>query len=185
VNEPRFDYDPVTLAARGLLIEESRTNLLTYSEQFDNAAWTKTNATVTANAAVAPDGATTADLLLDNTTNDIHRIFNSFSATSGAAYTMSLFIKAGTSTRNVGLLFGSGFGEKAAIFNPATGAIVAFTSGVTASIQAFSNGWYRAIMTATSDATTSATAQIYICESAAVGYVGNGTGHYIWGAQCE
>ena len=38
---PRLDYDPVTLAPRGILIEEQRTNLLTYSEQFDNAAWQK------------------------------------------------------------------------------------------------------------------------------------------------
>jgi hypothetical protein len=34
----RIDYDPVTLACKGLLFEEARTNLLTYSEQFDNAA---------------------------------------------------------------------------------------------------------------------------------------------------
>jgi len=30
-NQPRFDYDPVTGECKGLLIEESRTNLLTYS----------------------------------------------------------------------------------------------------------------------------------------------------------
>ena len=42
INAPRFDYNPSTLQAKGLLIEESRTNLLTYSEQFDNAAWVKT-----------------------------------------------------------------------------------------------------------------------------------------------
>jgi hypothetical protein len=64
---PRFDYDPVTLLPRGLLIEEARTNLLLYSEQFDNANWTKSSggagvaAVVTANTAIAPDGTLTAD----------------------------------------------------------------------------------------------------------------------------
>ena len=42
----------------------ARVNLLTYSEEFDNGAWTKTNATITANAAVAPNGALTADKLI-------------------------------------------------------------------------------------------------------------------------
>lgn len=31
-NQPRFDYDPVTLACKGILIEEQRTNLFTESE---------------------------------------------------------------------------------------------------------------------------------------------------------
>lgn len=66
---PRFDYDPNTLLGKGVLVEESRTNLLTYSEQFNNAAWAKTNggtgslAVVTADQGVSPDGQTTADNL--------------------------------------------------------------------------------------------------------------------------
>lgn len=60
------DYNPTTGAALGVLVEEARANLLTYSEQFNNAAWTLANVgsttpTVTANAATAPDGTTTAD----------------------------------------------------------------------------------------------------------------------------
>ena len=41
INVPRIDHDPVTGESLGLLIEEARTNLLTYSEQFDNAIWLK------------------------------------------------------------------------------------------------------------------------------------------------
>jgi hypothetical protein len=44
-NQPRFDYDPVTLAPKGLLIDEQRTNRLLRSEEFDDAAWTKNNST--------------------------------------------------------------------------------------------------------------------------------------------
>ena len=36
-NVPRFDHDPVTGESLGLLIEESRTNLVTHSEQLNNA----------------------------------------------------------------------------------------------------------------------------------------------------
>ena len=76
INAPRFDYDPVTLESVGLLIEESRTNLLTYSEQFDNAVWTKSNASITANAIIAPDGTLTADKLVeDGVTKEFDRIF--------------------------------------------------------------------------------------------------------------
>lgn len=41
--------------------ESAATNLALYSEDFTNAAWTKTSITVTANSSVAPDGNTTAD----------------------------------------------------------------------------------------------------------------------------
>ena len=52
----RFDYDPVTLAAKGLLIEEQRTNLLTYSNDLSNVSWVKANITIGA-AITGPDGA--------------------------------------------------------------------------------------------------------------------------------
>ncbi|WP_156920677.1 phage head spike fiber domain-containing protein [Fundidesulfovibrio putealis] len=67
-NKPRYDHDPLTGICKGLLIEEQRTNLLYPSEDFSNAAWTKTRATITANAAVAPDGTMTADKLVEDTT---------------------------------------------------------------------------------------------------------------------
>ena len=65
---PRLDYDPVTLQPKGFLVEEARTNLLLRSEEFDNANWTKSRATVTANAATAPDGTSNADKLVEDST---------------------------------------------------------------------------------------------------------------------
>jgi hypothetical protein len=68
-NQPRFDYNPITLACKGLLIEESRTNLLSYSAGVGGTGWVKTNTgtaslpVVTLNYAVAPDGTTTASRL--------------------------------------------------------------------------------------------------------------------------
>lgn len=42
---PRFTYDPVTLAAEGLWLEESRTNVVLWNRDMTNAVWTKTNCT--------------------------------------------------------------------------------------------------------------------------------------------
>ena len=67
-NVARFDHDPVTRESLGLLVEEARTNLITYSEQLNNTGWFKNLVTVSANAGVAPDGTFTADQV-SNTPN--------------------------------------------------------------------------------------------------------------------
>lgn len=40
-NQPRFDYDPATKLIKGLLIEESQTNLLINSQDATKASWVK------------------------------------------------------------------------------------------------------------------------------------------------
>jgi hypothetical protein len=60
--EPRIDYDPVTGECKGLLIEESRTNLLTYSEQFGN--WSKQSIiSLQEDQMLSPKATMSADLL--------------------------------------------------------------------------------------------------------------------------
>tara|TARA_R100000278_G_scaffold102268_1_gene78757 strand:- start:224 stop:1420 length:1197 start_codon:yes stop_codon:yes gene_type:complete len=93
-NTPRFDHDLVTGKSLGLLIEGSRTNLVTYSEQLDQ--WTLgSHTTVTANAATAPDGTNTADLCVFNARNGTYIISNN-SLISGRTYTASVWAKAVT-----------------------------------------------------------------------------------------
>jgi hypothetical protein len=91
-NLPRFDYDPVTLACRGLLIEESRSNLLTHSSAFNESAWTKTGATITQDSVVSPDGTSNADSLVENTATSTHQVFQILG--TAAAHSFSVYLKA-------------------------------------------------------------------------------------------
>jgi hypothetical protein len=189
INAPRFDYDPVTLAPLGLLIEESRTNLLLYSEQFDNAAWTKTETTVTADAAVAPDGTSPAEKLIPTITNSTHACFQNASVTTGVTYTQSFFAKA--AEYPVLNCYGStGFSGTAFInFNLSTGT-VGTLSGFTGSITPVGNGWYRCVIVATATSTTASGRIIFraspINRTTGGSYTGNGTsGLLVWGAQLE
>src|SRR6056297_1427264 len=75
-----------------LAIEPQRTNLLQYSEEFNNAAWIKDNVTITPNDAVAPDGTTTADKLVEDTSSSQHRIFFD-SNLDNFKSTVSVFLK--------------------------------------------------------------------------------------------
>ena len=95
---PRFDFDPVTRAPRGLLVEEQRTNLVLYSDDFANAAWTKENATATANATAAPDGATTADRLNASAGVGVHSTYTATAITvaTGTNATSTIYVKKGT-----------------------------------------------------------------------------------------
>tara|TARA_R110000868_G_scaffold405080_1_gene684016 strand:- start:428 stop:2359 length:1932 start_codon:yes stop_codon:yes gene_type:complete len=191
---PRFDYDPTTLAAKGLLIEEQRTNLVLYSEQFDNAVWTKTRSSITSNTVVAPDGTLTGDALItDTTVTDTHRIeLLSVAFTSGTTYTLTLFAKA-QSSLNLQLVFlTAAFGiSLRAAFNLQTGQTLVSSSSITAKTTNVGNGWFRCEATATATATATSGFHIslintFAATAAATSFTGDGTsGIYIWGAQLE
>lgn len=150
-NVPRFDYDPVTMACRGLLAEEGRTNLLARSQEFDSASWPATSASVTANNAVAPDGTTTADFLVGAAgTGYFLGVRQAFSYTANTWYTASVYAKAGAATRLV-LATDNGAGYLThALFDLAAGTSASVThpdvaSNLSTSITPVGNGWFRCV----------------------------------------
>lgn len=74
------------------------TNLLTYTEAFNNAAWTKVTTTVSANSTTAPDGTPTADTLTASGINSTTR--QTFTATA-VPYTFSVYLKRKTGSGNI------------------------------------------------------------------------------------
>ena len=199
---PRFDYSVVgvgstvtSVQSLGLLIEESRTNLVTYSEQFDNAAWTKSGATITTNTSEteSPDGSTNAEKLVENTANDSHYISSIFTSTVNTRYTISVFVKSAERTK-VRIAwpvtyYTTGSAAMDYDLSLGTASVVGGSQGSsTASIVAFPNGWYRCIASSTIvNATTSQLPQLLLLNaSGQFTYTGDGTsGIYIWGAQVE
>jgi hypothetical protein len=60
---PRINY-PYTGGSPSILIEPQRTNLLLYSEQFENSYWSKARCFVESNQAIAPNGLIVADKIV-------------------------------------------------------------------------------------------------------------------------
>jgi hypothetical protein len=184
----RFDHNPTTFESLGLEIEEQRTNLLTYSEQFDNAAWTKSQASITANTVVAPDGALTGDKIIASTVDSNHVCTQSISHTSGTSYTLTCFFKAAEITF-ASLTFASGFTgtQINGFYDLSAGSVGAVGAGGAATITPVGNGWYRCSLAITATATASSTVQIRLAASSTLApFAGNDfDGAYIWGAQLE
>jgi hypothetical protein len=185
---PRYDFDPSTVPAtpRGLLIEESRTNVLTYSEQFNDAAWGKTRVTATANATTAPDGTTTADKLVeDSSASNSHFVQNNISV-SAVSYTYSIYAKASERSQFV-IAVGDAMWSTSALFNLSS--ITASTYGGSPSnlsITSVGNGWYRCSFTATASSSGTAAIRIFTATGGNITYTGDGvSGVFIWGAQLE
>ena len=182
----RLDYNPTTGESLGLLIEESRTNLATYSTDFSQAVWTKLNSTVTANVTVAPDSTLTASLLLPNLGSspggEISR--------TGTNGIFSIYVKR-QNARYCGFTTYGYFGGNV-YFDLDTGTVVSGYSfnanfgTVTPAIVSAGNGWYRISITATTD--SSRLFRLFPSATATNGNppTGDGTsGIYIWGAQLE
>lgn len=97
-----------TLWQQGYLCEPQITNRLLYSEDFSNAAWVKTNVTVTANSTAAPDGATTADTLTATAANGT--VIQDLGVVASAKKTGSLWLKRKTGSGNIQLTMDGGTG---------------------------------------------------------------------------
>ncbi len=177
-NTPRFDYDPVTHAAKGLLIEDSRQNAITYSEEMDQ--WTKSQgALVTANAEIAPDGTMTAEYLEPTGGELAYVVPSDRSVNAGKTVTMSIFVKAATSDRMI--FEANDGGTRTSEYDIGSGSIFSSASGNNASIKDVGNGWYRVMMTRTF-INNGDCCNIYIDK---YGNGDAGEGFYVWGAQLE
>jgi hypothetical protein len=179
---PRFDYDPVTLAAKGLLIEEQRTNLVTYSDQF--GSWVNSGATVTANTIAAPSGETSADTIA-RATSVSDSVYNSVTFTGDAVKTISVWIKKGTSPSSLINLYDATatvYRLWADVTWSGTTPVLAFTNGSLISSTNYGNGWWRLELAATT--VTAANTNRFYIHPGRTGSV-NGDTVYCWGAQAE
>ena len=198
-NSPRFDhsYDPVSGSVRslGLLVEEQRSNLITYSEDW-SAYQAKQSLDVTINDITSPDGAETADKLQCNASglsNDgfIQKLQTVTASTK--TYTTSWFVKRGNTDRtNLSTALSGGTYLAVYAYIDWTSSPVSFNYDgnngspvytVHPSLEEYPNGWYRASISITNNNTnTQITNRIYASSRSSTV---SGDYVYAWGSQAE
>jgi hypothetical protein len=152
-------------------------NLLTYSEDFSAADWSKTGVTITANSATSPDGSDTADLVTYTSSNDLKRVSQSISCVVGATYKQSVWVSPNGVTS---IVFRNTSGDRATFSDIGLVSQSAGVSGnfLSASITSSSGGWF--LLEAEFSADT-ASELIYIGSGSTL--TGDDvSGFYIWGA---
>jgi hypothetical protein len=155
----RFDYNPATLAPLGLLIEESRTNLLLRSEDFATT-WSALNVTVATNNANSPAGTLTADTITPAASTAAHIISQSVTVTASTAYSAFVFVRSdGAPFVQIAYDNGASVGAFMNV-NLSTGAITrgpelaGGATNATGSVINIGNGFYRIAVGATHTGTT-------------------------------
>ncbi len=180
LNYPRITYQN----GRGALLSEpQRTNLFIQSQNF--ATYGVYRFTQTLNAVISPDGTQNASKIVETATAGTHQYEPSFSATSGQAYTVSVFAKAAERTQLHIFAFADNgvFNSTDAFYDLAAGTVI---SGTGASIEKWPNGWYRCIRTMTAGATGTGYWGIGIAVNGVASYTGDSSsGIYMWGGQNE
>jgi len=104
IDQARFDHDPVTLVCNGLLIEESRVNLLAGSQTFATSGgspnnWVDTNITRDGTLRTSPDGTNNALRITASAANGT--VISSAAAGLTALRTFSIFLRRVTGTGNI------------------------------------------------------------------------------------
>ena len=138
-HEARFEKE-------GLLIEESRTNLQPYSQEFDNAAWSKSGSSITANSVAAPDGTMTADTLTgDGAASTLKYVISNIDGQPDIFWQHTCYFKKGTNDF-VQMAVG-GISSIYANFDLNTGTLGSYGSFANMQVPTITkvgnNGWYR------------------------------------------
>ena len=188
---PRFDHNPTTGESLGLLVEEARTNLRSQSESIITAnGYGISSATSVASSIAVPTGATSGAsiFVIDSGvgTGDTNlgtiNLGSSISLTNGVVYTSSIFVKsAGGTVLRIRNNAAGGIHDYVLSGAGTAPSITSELQGAT--IQSFSNGWYRCSWTYTAKATAPGSRGDYWGLKT---NVNDGTsGIYLWGAQLE
>jgi len=177
-NKPRIDF--LNNTSGHLMLEPTRTNFLTYSEEFES--WSSGSSYVTANQAVSPDGKTTADELTKN--GSFVQIQNTASVSSGVDWVFSLFAKKNT-TSYITMRIATGSNDVRKYINldtNETGDSGGNQTGfISTTIEDYSNGWKRISIRVTTGGTL-AYCNLYAGQAGNTTYDGE---VYIWGSQLE
>lgn len=192
---PRFDYDPITKTCRGLLVEEQRSNALTYSDSLFLSGWAGVNVNRASASVVFPGGVSGGSSLQDTTTNDRHIAYKIFTS-AAATYCQSMYFAKGT-LRYVQLQLAGPATSYGVVADLETG-VITDTNSVGAVVGQFhgikdaGNGFWRVwcghTITAGTSYTVVATSNSATPAYSASGnptYAGTGQLLYAYGAQVE
>lgn len=165
-------------------------NLLPYSGQLDNAAWTKGGCSIVADAVNDPDGVQTADEIVEDNAAGNHAPYQTNKSTDGSSqYTYLARLKANTRTKAKIRLTTEGFpATPEADFDLTLGTNTGSAGVDAAGIVNEGGGWYTCWLKATSDAVTALQQLVVFLADAggAIAYVGDGTSSlYCGGVQFE
>jgi hypothetical protein len=147
-----------------------RRNLLTYSEQFDNAIWTKASVGVTPNTVAAPDGSGATADTITTVAAPSNGLYETVAVQPGAVYVGSVSRKLGTMTE----------AQYRVAFYDATNAAFIASDVATVNVD-LGGGWYRSYYAITVPATCTSIRFYPYRNSANIGVA---TVH-LWGAQLE
>ena len=180
---------------RTTLLEGASANNCLQSQTLATSPWTATAlASRSDNASVAPDGTTTATLVVPNTTStNVHEVVQLITVTANENVAFSVFLKAAGYTGfqifvDCGTTYIGAWGDLTAgtITAPAPGA-----ASTKVAVTALANGWYWFAIWGAPTSTTTANVKVRFFDTGAhaqsqTAYAGNGTsGIYAWGAQLE
>lgn len=189
-----LSHDLTQWGYSGRIIDQSeiRTNLLTYSQLYSDASWTKSNCAIGSTPIQSPIQDLTAYKIENTATTSTNRSFyKSVSGLlAGQTITTSFYFKAAERSwaylqmANTGGAFTA---SKSANFNLSTGVVGSKSASSTSSITDVGNGWYRCTITDTTNNAGSTRIRVYIGEADNdLTFIDTvGAGIYAWGGQVE